>query len=63
MVEVSQLKYHTNTREEEMFVLKDKDGEIIAQISEDKFPLNLINGRFTKVYQLILTQLKKLQLR
>jgi len=60
---VSQIEYNTYTRKEEMVVLKDKDGEIIAVIPEDKFPLNLLNSRFTKVYQLILIQLKKLQLR
>ena len=58
-----QYYYQPNTKDSEMVSISDKNGEIIAVISEDKFPLNFRNGRFTKVYHLIITQLKKLQLR
>lgn len=60
---VIQNNYQSITKENEMVSISDKNGEIIAVISEDKFPLNFRTERFTKAYQLILTQLKKLHLR
>jgi len=48
-----------------MIELRDRRGELITTIPDDKFPISLYTGKsfFKKLYTLVITRAKKLQLK
>ena len=47
-----------------MIILKDKKGEILARIPDDKFPIHIhtVGNFFKKFYKLVITAKNKIQL-